>query len=318
MSEPKAVHEQPSEWQRKIEGRWFGRPSLFDAQGNHVGYERVDRASVFENGVTTYYMDTQLTGNGPLRNRFELGAQFAFGVVDSDENRVYTGPDFYGTGQPYGTFVDAHYYSPGWQADLRTWNQILADGVTQVYSSVLYDGWAVCAVFNGIYQVAHDYDTNPDTKARIDAWLEAEVERGPKPQVLPTKTAGRWTGELEVVAADQTVLGKDLVTIEHTPLDLRRARQTVTWDGVLAKAYTFERYRDGARTQYDGPDVFGNAQGYGRALYTTQHSNNDTWKIKGREFLIDESLAMAVAWEHFEGDTMTHVVHGLLTWDETS
>ena len=305
---------QPSEWQRKIEGRWYGRPSLFDAEGNHVGFEYVDRASVHEDGTTTYYMDTKLTGSGPLRNRFELGAQFAFGVVDSDENRVYTGPDFYGTGQPYGTFVDAHYYSPGWQADLRTWNQILADGETQVYSSVLHDGWAVCAVFNGVYKNAHDYDTNPATKERIDAWIAAESERGSRPQVLPTKQAGAWSGELEVVAADQTVLGKDLVTIEHEPMGLRRARHTVTWDGVLAKSYRYERYRDGARTQYDGPDIWGNATAYGRALFTSQHSDRDVWKLRGREFLLNDELDLAVVWEHFDGDRMTHVVHGLLTW----
>ena len=63
--------EQVSDWQKKIEGRWYGRPSLFDAQGNHVGYEYVDRASVVKDGVTTYYMDTRLEGSGPLRNRFD-------------------------------------------------------------------------------------------------------------------------------------------------------------------------------------------------------------------------------------------------------
>ena len=88
-------------------------------------------------------MNGTLDGAGPLRNRFQLGADFRFDVIDSDENRVYLGPDFHGTGQPYGLFVDAHYYSPGWQADLRTWNQVLPDGKTQVYSSVLHDGWAV-------------------------------------------------------------------------------------------------------------------------------------------------------------------------------
>ena len=256
----------PSDWQRKIEGRWYGRPSLFDAEGNHVGFEYVDRASVVAGGTTTYYMDTKLTGAGPLRNRFELGAQFAFGVVDSDEDRIYTGPDFYGTGQPYGTFVDAHYYSPGWQADLLTWNQILPDGITQVYSSVLHDGWAVCAVFNGVYKCTSDYDNDPSVKEFIDGWIADETERGSRPQVLPTKQAGRWTGECEVVAADRTVLGKDLVTIDHHPLSLRRCRQTVTWDGPLAKTYTYERYRDGARTQYDGPDVWGNATSYGLSL----------------------------------------------------
>lgn len=309
--------DQPSEWQQKIDGRWYGRPSLFDAEGTHVGYERVDRASVFEDGVTTYFMDTKLTGSGPLRARFELAAQFAFGVVDSDENRIYTGPDFYGTGQPYGTFVDSHYYSPGWQADLRTWNQII-EGTTQIYSSVLHDGWSVCAVFNGVYQVAHDYDTNPQTRSRIDAFLETEVERGTRPQILPTKQSGRWVGDAEVVASSQEVLGKVMVTIDHEPLSLRRWRHHVVWDGLLAKDYTYERYRDGNRNQYDGPDIFGNAMSYGRALYTSQHATNDTWKIKGREFLVDpDSRELSVVWEHFEGDRLSHVVHGMLNWEST-
>ena len=187
-----------SEWQKRIEGEWHGRPGLFDAEGNHVGFERVDRASVVEDGVARYWMNTSLEARGPLRNRFELGAQFDFGIVDSDENRVYCGPDFYGTGQPYGLFVDAHYYSPGWQADLRTWNQVLPDGETQVYSSVLHDGWAVCAVFNGIYKRTFDHETNPETQKFVDDWIALETQRGSRPQVLPTKEKGAWTGELFV------------------------------------------------------------------------------------------------------------------------
>ncbi|MGB0100289.1 MAG: hypothetical protein WBP61_08410, partial [Nocardioides sp.] len=71
--------ETTSTWQKRIEGEWHGRPGLFDAQGNHVGFERVDRASVVEDGVARYWMNTQLEASGPLRNRFELGAQFDFG-----------------------------------------------------------------------------------------------------------------------------------------------------------------------------------------------------------------------------------------------
>jgi len=298
---------------QSADGRWFGRPSLFDAEGNHVGYEYVDRASVTEDGSTTYYLDSKLTGAGPLRNRLELGAPLAVGIVDADENRVYTGPDFYGTGHPYGTFVDAHYYSPAWQSDVRTWNQII-DRRTQVYSSVISDGWAVCGVFNGVYQVAHDYDSDPETKAHIDSWILDETEQGSRPQVLPTKQRGAWTGELEVVTADQEVLGKSLVTIEHEPLSLRRLRHSVSWDGVLGKTYSYERYRDGARSQYDGPDVWGNAMSYGRALLTTQHSDGDTWKIKGREFLLNGDLDLAIVWQHYAGDRLTHVLHGLLRW----
>ena len=111
--------EQPSEFQQRIAGEWHGRPSLFDANGVWCGYEAIRRSSVFENGETTYYMDGGLVQGGPLAGQFRIGAPFAFGVIDSDINRVYTGPDFYGAGQPYGGFVDAHYYGPGWQVDLR-------------------------------------------------------------------------------------------------------------------------------------------------------------------------------------------------------
>lgn len=309
-----------SEWQKRIEGEWHGRPGLFDAVGNHVGFERVDRASVVEDGVARYWMNTQLDASGPLRNRFELGAQFDFGIVDSDENRVYCGPDFYGTGQPYGLFVDAHYYSPGWQADLRTWNQVLPDGETQVYSSVLHDGWAVCAVFNGVYKRTFDAKTNPETKQFVGDWIALETQRGSRPQVLPTKEKGAWTGSLFVNAADQSSLGEVQVTIEHTPISLRRAHQQITWTGALDRSYGFERVRDGARTQYEGPEVFGNATSYGRALFTSQHivgpEARGVEKIKGREVLIDsDTRELAVVWQLFRGDTTTHFVHGLLTWE---
>lgn len=309
-----------SEWQKRIEGEWHGRPGLFDAEGNHVGFERVDRASVVEDGVSRYWMHTSLEGAGPLRNRFELGAHFDFGIVDSDQNRVYCGPDFYGTGQPYGLFVEANYYSPGWQADLRTWNQVLPDGETQVYSSVLHDGWAVCAVFNGIYKRTFDHKTNPETQKFVDEWIALETQRGSRPQVLPTKEKGAWKGELFLNPVDQSDAGKVDVVIEHDPLSLRRARQQITWSGDLERSYGFERLRDGARTQYEGPDVWGNAISYGRALFTTQHIMNadsrGVEKIRGREVLIDpDTRELAVVWQLMSGETTTHFVHGLLTWD---
>lgn len=310
-----------SEWQKRIEGEWHGIPALFDAQGNHVGFEFIARASEVTAEGARYWMDSKLSGAGPLRNRFELGAQFDFGVVDSDENRVYTGPDFYGTGQPYGFFVEANYYSPGWQADLRTWNQVLADGETQVYSSVLHDGWAVCAVFNGIYKRTTDRETNPETQKFVDEWRALEQERGSRPQVLPTKEKGAWTGTLFVDSADQkSPTGSVEVTIEHEPTSLRSARHTITWTGDLERQYTFDRYRDGARTMYEGPEVFGNATSYGRALFTTQHimgaDGQGVEKIRGREVLIDPTTReLAIVWQLMHGETTTHWVHGSLQWE---
>src|SRR5688572_13728230 len=114
----------PSEWQQQITGVWYGQPSIFDAEGNHVGFNHVHRSSVFENGKTTYYMDTRLDAIGPLRYRLEA-RDFAFGVQDSDQDRIYMGPDFIGAGHPHGMLVDANYYSPQWSADLRTMVHIL-------------------------------------------------------------------------------------------------------------------------------------------------------------------------------------------------
>ena len=204
-----------SKWQERITGEWYGLPSVFDADGNHTGFNKVNRSSVFEDGKTTYYMHCNFMNTGPLRNRFEI-RDFAFGVDDDDKNRVYLGPDFYGAGHPYGSLVDSHYYSPAWRADLNTMNQILPDGVTQVYSSLLYEGPTLFSVFNGVYLNAHDYDTNPETKAHIDAFLEAERDMATWPHVLPDRVSGTWTGSCEVFGPDQEPKGKVDVVVTHT------------------------------------------------------------------------------------------------------
>ncbi|MGI9646527.1 MAG: hypothetical protein ACR2O6_14575 [Ilumatobacteraceae bacterium] len=302
-----------SEWQQRITGEWYGIPSVFDADGNHTGFNKVNRSSVFEDGITTYYMHCDFRNVGPLRSRFEI-SDFAFGVDDQGNDRIYLGPDFFGAGHPYGSIVDSHYYSPAWRTDLNTLNQILPDGVTQVYSSLLYEGPTIVAVFNGVYQNALDYDTNPDTTARIDAFLEAEESMAKKPHVLPDRTPGRWAGTCEAYGPDQQKSGEVEVTIDHRPIDLVRAEQTWTMSGDVNRTSSYTRTRIGNRHTYDGPDLYGNPMGYGRAIYTTQHHCTDAFKVKGREFLIDDAFTMAVAWKLYDGDRMTHLVHGALTW----
>jgi hypothetical protein len=120
--------------------------------------------------------------------------------------------------------------------------------------------------------------------------------------------------------ADQTTEGSVEVTIDHTPTSLRSARHTVTWSGDLERSYSFDRYRDGARVMFEGPEVFGNATSYGRALFTTQHlvgpDVKGVEKIRGREFLIDpETKELAIVWQLMRGDTTTHFVHGSLQWE---
>lgn len=308
---------QPSSWQKRIEGEWHGLPSIFDAHGNHIGYNKVYRASVFKDGQTTYTMNTKIVeATGPLVARLEVSDTFSFGVIDSDADRIYLGPDFIGAGHPYGTLVDAHYYSPGWTADLRTMVHILPDNETQVYSSLLYDGPTICSVFNGIYKVAFDYHTNPDTQARIDAFCETERINGRNPHILPQKKAGAWEGKMLVYGPDQKPAGVNKVQIDYQPLDLLRAEMTIAIEGVLNKTYTFKRYRNNHRHFFEGPDLFGNSIGYGRALYTSQHFYGEALKIKGREFLIDDHFTLSAVWQFMKSDKLMYTTFGVLTWSE--
>ncbi len=100
----------PSNWQQAIDGEWHGCPSLFEHDGTHVGTNKVSRASEFKDGRTTYWMETRFDATGPLMDRLEIGSRMEFGVVDSDKNRIYTGPDFIGSGRPFGLLVDSRYY----------------------------------------------------------------------------------------------------------------------------------------------------------------------------------------------------------------
>jgi hypothetical protein len=305
-----------SNWQQQIEGEWHGAPSVFDAEGNHTGWSKVFRSSVVEDGKVMYYMNTAFANTGPLRNRFEV-SNFAFALDDRGNDRVYLGPDFIGAGHPYGTLVDAHYYSPAWRSDLRTMVHVLPDNETQVYSSLLFNGPTIFAVFNGVYKVAFDYETNPDTRARIDSFLEAERTASTRPHDIPPKTSGAWSGEMQVYGPDQELEGKVDVRITHEPTTLLRARQTVEITGVFDKSYSFDRYHDSNLHTYDGPDVYGCAIAYGRALYTTQHLFGEAVKIQGREFLYDDELSMSACWKISEGDRLSRMLYGALSWSES-
>ncbi|MET7399301.1 hypothetical protein ABZS66_38050 [Dactylosporangium sp. NPDC005572] len=304
---------EPSGWQQRIAGEWVGRPSLFDADGTWRGYEDIRRSSVFEDGVTTYYMDGGLDGGGPLAGRFRLGAPFAFGVVDSDADRIYTGPDFHGSGQPYGSFVDAAYYGPGWQVGLNTWNQVIGDGDTQVYSSMLYQGPSVVGCFNGVYHRGLAAEA-------LAEHLAAETRNGPVPFILPTKQAGAYRGECSYWGADQKLVGPVDVAVALTPVDLLRTRLTVTWSGAVELAFDADWRRDGFRSFYEGPGAWGNAVAYGRANYASLHVAGSAVRLTSREFMIDATPGMsagstlAVAYRVHAGMTLSGVVHGVLRW----
>lgn len=308
--------DQPSDWQHKITGEWYGCPSVFESDGTHRGFNKVHRSSVFKDGKTIYYMTTNLDVSGMFRSRFEAPG-FAFGVDDQGAHRVYLGPDFYGTGMPYGSLVDAHYYSPGWSSDLRTMVHILPDGTTQVYSSLLYEGPRLIGVFNGLYLMATDYDQNESTRKKIDEFVEKEKKRGNQPYILPMKDAGEWSGEFAVYDPEQNPIGKNYVKKTYRPIDLRRAEITLTMEGVINRRVTYLVSREGFRHDCHGPDLFGNGISYGRALYSSLHEAKKPLKIKSRDFIIDEKFTQSSVWQLYRGDQMSHTLYGVLHWNKT-
>ena len=306
---------QPSKWQQTITGEWHGYPSVFEPDGTHVGVNKVTRASVFEDGKTTYWMDTNFDATGPLANRFECG-RFEFGVIDSDKDRIYTGPDFIGSGKPYGMCVDSKYFSPGWNTQLRTVNHIVPELAIQVYSSQLFEGDTLIALFNGIYINTQDHETNPETQALVSDFLEKEKRIGKKPFVLPQKNAGVWSGEMEVYDAKQNLLGHNQVRIEYTPITLLRARMDVKITGVIEREFSFERSRYENHHQFHGPDCYGNGIAYGRFLYGLQHFFGEAVKLKTRDVLIDDKYCLCLLWQFYESDIETHTTFGVLDWEE--
>jgi hypothetical protein len=307
---------EPSNWQKLITGAWHGLPALYEPDGTHVGVNKVSRASEVKDGKTRYWMQTDFDAVGPLRNRFEIG-RFDFGVIDSDNDRIYTGPDFVGSGSPYGSLVDSEYFSPAWNTHLRTVNHIVPELGMQVYSSLLYEGATIIGAFNGLYIVTEVDDQSPETLKKIDDWLERERYEGKRTFVLPPKHEGQWKGELEVYNNDQELIGSNQVTITYTPINLTRATVHVKTTGVVESEYTYERTRDHNHHQFHGPDLFGNGIAYGRYLYSTQHLYGEATRIECRDVLVNnDDKTLVVNWNYFYSQQRKYTTHGVLNWEE--
>ena len=310
------TEKKPSNWQKAIEGEWHGIPSLFEADGRHVGYNKVSRASEFKDGRTTYWMNTKFDATGPLNDRFEIGCPFEFGVIDSDQDRIYTGPDFIGSGRPYGLLVDSNYYSPGWNVNLRTMNHVVPDLGLQVYSSQLFEGDTVIGVFNGLYVVTKDLDTNPETQAFLENFLAKEKIDAKRPFNLPVKHAGILRGEFEVYNENQELIGTNKVTIHHKPINLLHSEQTIEIEGVINRKWTTVRTRNGNHHQYHGPDMFGNGISYGRYLYSIRHVYGEAFKLWSRETQVDDNFTYVCAWQFMQSQKEKYTTFGVLRWEQ--
>ncbi|TKB46036.1 hypothetical protein [Thalassotalea mangrovi] len=312
------AEQKPSNFQQAITGEWHGLPSVFDVDGSHTGFNKVNRASVFEGDKVTYWMETDFQNSGPLRNRFDTaGARFEFGVIDSDQDRVYCGPDFMGAGRPYGLLVDSNYYSPGWNTDLRTVNLIIPERGIQVYSSQLFEADTLVAVFNGLYVVTQDHDNNVDEQNMVREFLENEQKAAKKPFILPVKESGQWRGTLQVHDDKQQHIGETEVIIDYRPLTLRSAEMTVTMKGAIERRFTYRRSRVDNVHTFEGPDVYGNGRAYGRYLWSIQHFYGEAFKLKSRDTLIDDNHSLCSVWQFYQSNKEQYTVFGLMEWTPT-
>ncbi len=294
---------------------WHGIPAVFDAGGNFVGCNPVHRSSSLVDGQIRYSIDMTMGDvAGPLRARYEAN-RFVFGIEERGGDRIYMGPDFIGAGQHHGQLVEAHHYSPLWRSDLRTMAHILPDKETQLYSSLLYDGLAISGVFNGIYKLALDYPSDPGTRERIDAFLAAERRDACRSHVLPVRLSGCWRGEIQVYDGDRQPVGTSEVRMDYRPLGPLRAEVALELRGALQLQATFVRQRDGNRHNYEGPDIYGNAISYGRALYSSQHLYAQPRWIRGWEFLMDKDYTLSVVWQWHNGGQLQHTSYGVLRWE---
>jgi hypothetical protein len=305
----------PSNWQQAIDGEWHGCPSLFEHDGTHVGTNKVSRASEFKDGRTTYWMETRFDATGPLMDRFEIGSRMEFGVVDSDQDRIYTGPDFVGSGRPFGLLVDSNYYSAGWNVNLRTVNHVVPDLGLQVYSSQLFEADTLVGVFNGLYIVTHDHAENTATQQRVSDHIEKEKIDGKKPFNFPVKNAGVFRGEFEVYDENQQFVGTNQVTVTHRPINLLHSEQTIEIEGVINRKWTAMRTRNGGSHQYHGPDMHGNGKSYGRYLYSIRHVFGEAFKMWSRETVVDEDYTMVCAWQFMQSQKEKYMTFGVLRFE---
>ncbi len=305
----------PSNWQLAINGEWHGCPSLFEHDGTHVGTNKVSRASEFKDGRTTYWMDTRFDATGPLMDRFEIGSRMEFGVIDSDQDRIYTGPDFMGSGRPFGLLVDSNYYSPGWNVNLRTVNHVVPELGLQVYSSQLFEADTLVGVFNGLYVVTQDHASNPATQKLVADFIEKEKIDGKKPFNLPVKHEGVFRGEFEVYNNQQELVGSNRVTVRHRPINLLHSEQTIEIEGVVNARWTALRTRNGGSHQFHGPDLHGNGKSYGRYLYSIRHVFGQAYKIWSRETVVDQDYTMVCVWQFLKSQKEQYTSFGVLRFE---
>lgn len=237
-------------------------------------------------------------------------------------SRVYVGRDFYGAGHPNDTCLLGNDYCVPWMLDNRVIIHILDDKKTQVYSTVLSVGPVVKTVITGMYKLtAHDWESDAEAKKQIELHIENEKRLGPKPFLLPARVGnnGKWVGKVRVFNGWQTEVGHTsaptTITITHHPLDHFSSKQTFQIQGHINRQLSYTRRRHVNEHYYEGPDLYGNGQCFGRAVFSVCYIRGEDYRWKCREFLIDpDNFTLSVVYEFINNEVLEYVIYGVLEW----
>jgi hypothetical protein len=302
-------------WQQRIEGVWYGMPSVFDAEGRHVGYGRFERTVALDGeGRPFFVVKPELQLEGPLRERLR-SVELVLSVLDEGDRRVYVGRDFYGSGAPFGPALLGSDYLQAWNCVTGVTVQLLPGGRTQLYSLLLYEGPTLLGVLLGGYRLEYSYARSDETRAAVEAFLAAERSMGQYPFSAVSDRVGRWVGQVEAFGAAGDPLGQCELSIAQLPRGEARAEVAITASGSLSWAWRAACRREGRDYFYEGPDLYGNGAAFGRALFTTRYIRGEALKLVGREMLIDEGRTLAVVWQLLRDGRPAAVVAGTLSWN---
>jgi hypothetical protein len=302
-------------WQQRIEGVWYGMPSVFDATGQHVGYGRFERAVAVDGaGRPFFVVRPELQLEGPLRERLR-SVELVLLVRDEGDRRVYVGRDFYGSGAPFGPALLGSDYLQAWDCVTGVTVQLLPGGRIQLYSLLLYEGPALLGVLLGGYRLEYGYASSDEARATVEAFLAVERSLGQYPFGAVSGRAGRWLGQAEAFGAAGEPLGPCALIMAQQPRGEAGAELTIAAAGALSWAWRAACRREGRDYFYEGPDLYGNGAAFGRALFTTRYVRGEALKLVGREMLIDEGRTLAVVWQLLRDGRPAAVLTGTLRWE---
>ena len=313
---PESAADAPADaWQRAVDGVWHGLPACFLPDGRPLGFLAVERAVLSRPDgdleIVVHSRPQAFTDpRWAERLRFPADRE-SFRVHNDGPSRIYLGPDCHGVGQPFGTCTLGHDHQRPWSAENQIVVLLHPGRDHQTYSNILRNSLRCELVLHGLYlRTPADWADHPEHRDRVAAHLAAERHAALAPPP-PFTAPERWSGSLELHAADQQPVGRCHLELLRAPLSPTRERETLDLRGPLALHLTSELEHTPPDAHHCG-DLVGSALQLGRARYTSAIARRDGLRLERLEYRVDTDTR-SLCWQLFRGLRLEHVLHGQLT-----